>query len=157
VVAVTSATTAASGSQREGQSVDSLRKQLDLQVQALAPGWALQPEVYPAGHGEKLCKWALSPADDKISIWVIEYPGAADADARLRGIRLSVGEHWVTGIGDAAFVGFVNRRGPASLYLRVDSTYAQIFVPAAATSPDSAAVDLALRLGQGVARIMGKR
>jgi hypothetical protein len=140
-----------------GQTTESFDTSFDHAVQALAPGWMLQPEIaLPVGRG-KLYKWALKPSDDKLSIWVIQYSDATEADARLRGIRLSVGEHWVTGIGDAAFAGFVSERGPASLYLRVGRTYAQIFVPSSAVSSASTAVDLALSLGQRVARIVSER
>lgn len=146
----------AAGSVPAGQATESLQTPFDQAVQALAPGWTLQPETYPPVNIGKLYKWALKPTDDKLSIWVIRYSDAAEADARLRGIRLSVGEHWVTGIGDAAFAGFVSREGPASLYFRVDKTYAQIYVPTSAASSGSTAVDLALRLGQRVARILSE-
>ena len=150
-------TTAAPDSQPAAQATESRQTRLDQMVQALVPGWTLQGEADSPVHDGKLYKWALNPKDDKLSIWLIQYSSAIDADARLRGVRLSVGEQWVTGIGDAAFVGFVNRHGPASLYLRVGGTYAQMFVPSSAASPDSTAVDIALRLGERVAPILSER
>ena len=149
--------TIASGTSRATQTTESVQRQLDQAVQALAPGWTLQPETYPPVNIGKLYKWAGKANNDKLSVWVNQYPDATEADARLRGIRLSVGQHWVTGIGDAAFVGFVSREGPATLYFRVDKTYAQIHVPMSTASSDSSAVDLALRLGQRVARILSER
>lgn len=147
----------ASGPQPADQTTDVLQTDLDQEVRALAPGWTLQPDVYPRAKSERLYKWVLNPTDDKLSIWMIQYSDATAADARLRGIKLSVGEHWVTGVGDAAFLGFVNRLGPASLYLRVGKTYVQIFVPSSVTFPNSTAVDFALQLGRRVAKILSGR
>lgn len=138
------------------QTTGSLQANLNRAVQAVAPAWMLQAETYPPVTGGELYKWALNAADEKLSIWVIHYRDATEADARLRGIRLSVGEQWVTGVGDAAFVGVANHQGPASLYLRAGETYAQIFVPGSAASPTSTAVDIALRLGQRVGRILSE-